>query len=83
MTKTGKVRTVPKIYERRLWMMKPLTEVYGRESDETTPGKLLTGLIRRAMMEKTGRQVAVIIDEYDAHCLTFYIPSSRSMPCAK
>ena len=35
----------------------------------TTPGKLLTGLIRRAMMEKTGRQVAVIIDEYDAPLL--------------
>ncbi|MDY5257586.1 MAG: AAA family ATPase [Prevotella sp.] len=54
--------------ETLMWMMKPLTEVYGRENDETTPGKLLTGLIHRAT-EKTGKQVAVIIDEYDAPLL--------------
>ena len=54
--------------ETLMWMMKPLTEVYGRENDETTPGKLLTGLIHRAM-EKTGKQVVVIIDEYDAPLL--------------
>ena len=54
--------------ETLMWMMKPLTEVYGRENDETTPGKLLTGLIHRAM-ENTGKQVAVIIDEYDAPLL--------------
>jgi hypothetical protein len=54
--------------ETLMWMMKPLTEVYGREGDETTPGKLLTGLIHRAK-EKTGKQVAVIIDEYDAPLL--------------
>ena len=51
-----------------MWMMKPLAEVYGQDHDETTPGKLLTGLIHRAQ-EKTGRQVAVIIDEYDAPLL--------------
>ncbi len=54
--------------ETLMWMMKPLTEVYGRENDETTPGKLLTGLVHRAM-EKTGKQVVVIIDEYDAPLL--------------
>ena len=54
--------------ETLMWMMKPLTVVYGKDSDETTPGKLLTGLIHRAQ-EKTGRQVAVIIDEYDAPLL--------------
>ena len=54
--------------ETLMWMMKPLTEVYGRENDETTPGKLLTGLIHRAT-EKTGKQVVVIIDEYDAPLL--------------
>ena len=54
--------------ETLMWMMKPLTDVYGRENDETTPGKLLTGLIHRAK-EKTGKQVAVIIDEYDAPLL--------------
>ena len=31
-----------------MWMMKPLAEVYGQDHDETTPGKLLTGLIHRA-----------------------------------
>ena len=51
-----------------MWMMNPLADVYGRRDDETTPGKLLTGLIHRAK-EKTGRQVVVIIDEYDAPLL--------------
>ena len=54
--------------ETLMWMMRPLSEVYGRKDDETTPGKLLTGLIHRAQ-EKTGKQVAVIIDEYDAPLL--------------
>ena len=54
--------------ETLMWMMKPLTKVYGQEDDETTPGKLLTGFIHRAQ-EKTGKQVAVIIDEYDAPLL--------------
>ena len=54
--------------ETLMWMMGPLAKVFGRESDETTPGKLLTGLIHRAQ-EKTGKQVAVIIDEYDAPLL--------------
>ena len=54
--------------ETLMWMMRPLSEVYGRKDDETTPGKLLTGLIHRAQ-EMTGRQVAVIIDEYDAQFL--------------
>ncbi len=54
--------------ETLMWMMRPLAKVFGRESDETTPGKLLTGLIHRAQ-EKTGKQVAVIIDEYDAPLL--------------
>ena len=54
--------------ETLMWMMEPLTSVYGHKSTETTPGKLLTGLIHRAM-EKTGKQVVVIIDEYDAPLL--------------
>ena len=51
-----------------LFNMEPLAEKFGREETETTPGKLLTGMIRRAY-EKTGKQVAVIIDEYDAPLL--------------
>ena len=44
------------------------TVAFGRKETETTPGGLLEGLIRRAY-EKTGRQVVVIIDEYDAALL--------------
>ena len=51
-----------------LFNMKPLAEQFGKEEDETTPGKLLTGMIRRAY-ETTGKQVAIIIDEYDAPLL--------------
>ena len=51
-----------------LFVMKPLGEKYGREEDETTPGRLLAGMIRRAY-ERTGKQVVIIIDEYDAPLL--------------
>lgn len=54
--------------ETLMWMMEPLAGIYGRKPTETTPGKLLTGLIHRAQ-EKTGKQVVVIIDEYDAPLL--------------
>ena len=42
--------------------------VYGSNPKETSPGMRLAGLIDRAY-EQTGRQVAVIIDEYDAPLL--------------
>lgn len=48
--------------------LKPLTTEFGSDMDEITPGEMLFGLIRRAY-EKTGKQVAVIIDEYDAPIL--------------
>ena len=53
---------------RLLLLLKPWTETYGKDVDEVTPGALLTGLIRRAY-QQTGRQVVVIIDEYDAPLL--------------
>ena len=53
---------------RLLLLMKRYQEVYGYDNAETTPGGLLQGLIRRAY-EQTGRQVVVIIDEYDAPLL--------------
>lgn len=31
-----------------LWLLNPLTEIYGKENNEDTPGKVLMGLIRRA-----------------------------------
>ena len=51
-----------------LWLLRPLTDIYGREADEDSPGKLLTGIIKRAY-EMTGKQVVVIVDEYDAPLL--------------
>lgn len=49
-------------------LLKQMEAIYGADSDETTPGMRLGGLIRRAM-EKTGKQVVVVIDEYDAPLL--------------
>ena len=51
-----------------MWLMSQLCEKYGRNELETSPGKMLNGLIHRAY-EQTGKQVAVIIDEYDAPLL--------------
>lgn len=51
-----------------MWLMNPLCEKYGHSDLETFPGKMLNGLIHRAY-EQTGKQVAVIIDEYDAPLL--------------
>lgn len=45
-----------------------LEKTYGRNPDETSPGKRLGGLIRRAK-DMTGNQVVVIVDEYDAPLL--------------
>ncbi len=51
-----------------IFAMLPWAEKYGRGELEVTPGRLLAGMIRRAY-EQTGKQVAVIIDEYDAPLL--------------
>ena len=51
-----------------LWLLRPLADIYGREPDENSPGKLLTGIIKRAW-QMTGKQVVIIIDEYDAPLL--------------
>ena len=51
-----------------LWLLRPFADIYGRGEDENSPGKLLTGIIRRAHA-KTGKQVVIIIDEYDAPLL--------------
>ena len=49
-------------------MLKPLAKEFGRDEDELSPGEILSGTIRRAY-EQTGKQVVVIIDEYDAPLL--------------
>ena len=46
----------------------PYEKIYGDNPNETTPGMRLGGLISRAY-ETTGKQVVVIIDEYDAPLL--------------
>ena len=51
-----------------LLLLDPLTKKYGKNEDEKSPGDVLRGLIRRAY-EQTGKQVAIIIDEYDAPLL--------------
>ena len=48
--------------------LEPYVSLFGQQYTETTPGKLFSGLIRRAY-EQTGRQVVVVIDEYDAPLL--------------
>ena len=57
-----------KIREELNNMLAPYEKVYGENPRETTPGMRLGGLIDRAY-EQTGKQVAVIIDEYDAPLL--------------
>jgi len=49
-------------------MLEPIEELFGTNEREKTPGEKLQGLIRRAY-KQTGRQVTVIIDEYDAPLL--------------
>ena len=53
---------------RLLLLLKPYREKFGNDPEEMTPGGMLTGLIRRAY-EKTGKQVVILIDEYDAPLL--------------
>lgn len=54
--------------ETLMWLLKPLTEVYGREEGDGSPGKMLSGIMSRAA-KQTGGQVVVVIDEYDAPLL--------------
>ena len=49
-------------------LLAPYEKIFGRNPEEVTPGMRLAGIIDRAY-EQTGKQVAVIIDEYDAPLL--------------
>ena len=49
-------------------IVKPYEAIYGTDAAETTPGMRLAGVIQRAK-QQTGRQVVVMIDEYDAPLL--------------
>ena len=54
--------------DKLILLLKPYKEEYGSDPDEKTPGGVLAGLIRRAY-KKTGKQVVVLLDEYDAPLL--------------
>ena len=57
-------------------LLKPYVAEYGRDNDELLPGQLFNGLIHRAY-KQTGKQVVVIIDEYDAPLLDkLHIPET-------
>lgn len=49
-------------------IVSPYEKIYGRNPEEVTSGMRLAGIIDRAY-EKTGKQVVVLIDEYDAPLL--------------
>ncbi|MBR1448797.1 MAG: AAA family ATPase [Prevotella sp.] len=49
-------------------IIKPYETLYGRDESEQTPGMRFSGVVQRAC-EKTGRPVAIIIDEYDSPLL--------------
>ena len=54
--------------DRLLLLLKPYRNIYGNDPEEKTPGGVVAGLISRAY-GKTGKQVVVLIDEYDAPLL--------------
>jgi hypothetical protein len=68
--------TVGGLRDTLMWLLNPICEEYGKNEMENSPGKLFSGLIHRAY-EQTGKQVAVIIDEYDAPLLDkLHIPET-------
>ncbi|MBQ6062293.1 MAG: AAA family ATPase [Prevotella sp.] len=60
--------TMEMLRSQLMYILKPYSSLYGIDPEEDLPGKRLAGLIRRAF-EQTGKQVVVIIDEYDAPLL--------------
>ena len=60
--------TAVALRERLMYILEDYVTAYGRNPKETMPGALLEGIIKRAN-DKTGRQVVVLIDEYDAPLL--------------
>lgn len=66
---TAKSQDTPEALRHALLLLiEPYERLYGLNPSEITPGQKVKGVIQRAF-EKTGKQVAVIIDEYDAPLL--------------
>jgi len=68
--------------DRLLLLLRPYREEYGSDPEEKTPGGMLTGLIERAY-KKTGKQVVVLIDEYDAPLLDVLHENEMLAPMRK
>jgi len=60
--------TAEELRQSLLFLLGDAQQEYGRDEQEETPGQCLTGIIKRAY-EQTGRQVVVLVDEYDAPLL--------------
>ena len=66
---TAKNQWTPEELRARLWyIIRPYLKEYGVEDEMLTPGSAFEIVMQRAY-ELTGKQVAVIIDEYDAPLL--------------
>ncbi len=61
--------------DRLMLLLKQFADQYGSDAEEFSPGARLDGIIRRAY-NQTGKQVAVIVDEYDAPLLDVIHDSS-------
>ena len=61
-------RTADDLQQSLKFILQDYMKIYGSNEQEETPGQCLTGILKRAY-EQTGRQVVVIIDEYDAPLL--------------
>ena len=68
--------------DRLLLLLKPYKEKYGSDAEEKTPGGVLAGLISRAY-KNTGKQVVVLIDEYDAPLLDVLHEQTMLAPMRK
>ena len=60
--------TADELQQSLKFMLRNYQKIYGSDDQEKTPGQCLSGLFQRAN-EQMGRQVVVIIDEYDAPLL--------------
>ena len=60
--------TADDLRKRIMYILSDYARRYGKDDAEVTPGALFEGIIKRAS-EQTGKQVVIIIDEYDAPLL--------------
>ena len=61
---TGNYNCMEALQENLNIFLSRLEDIYGKEAIEETPPKRFEGLLKRAY-EKTGKQVVILVDEYD------------------